>query len=153
MTTLEAAFIDLSRRVVALEDALRVKRASRKTVSTKLELLLQQFCNSARASAKDIRSKRRFGYLVEQRWMFFAIARESGFGVTETARAAKKDHTTVVQGVKALNGRLEFDKNLRREFVAIKERMSRYALRDTTKLGIIVPEQEKESGHTPRCER
>lgn len=61
----------------------------------------------AEISVEELRGPRRFKYLVEPRQAFMLAAREEGYSYPRIAHFLRRDHTSIVHGVRRAKARRE----------------------------------------------
>ena len=92
-------------------------------IKTNLEIILETISDNYNISESLIKSKSRKDEIVKARHAYFYIAYKiSRKGLAEIGRLVNRDHTTVIHGIRKIEGEIDIYQDTFLEFKELKER-------------------------------
>ena len=81
---------------------------------TKIKHLFERVCKSYDITEKQVRAKRRLGYIIEPRKVImYILHKEYGLTSTEVGMIFGKTHATILSACKSIEGFMQFDRDFR----------------------------------------
>ena len=75
-----------------------------------------------RVTPEEILSRRRHEYIINARFCLYSLLYQKGWSLVAVGQACgRRDHGSVLHGIKTLKGRLEVERNLFKSIDALKE--------------------------------